>query len=32
MFSYVLDTRLSLVENEVWFVEEPVSLIRMKNQ
>ena len=32
MFSYVLNTPLSLVVNEVWVDEESISLIRMKNQ
>ena len=32
MFDYVLNTRLSLVVNQVWANEEPVSLICMKNQ
>ena len=32
MFDYVLNTRLSLVVNEVWVDEEPIHLIRMKNQ
>ena len=32
MFDYVLNTHLSLVVNEIWVDEEPVSLIRMKNQ
>ena len=32
MFDYVLNTRLSLVVNEVWVGEKPTSLIRIKNQ
>ena len=32
MFDYILNTRLSLVVNEVWVDEEPMSLIRMKNK
>ena len=32
MFSYVLNTPISLVVNEVWVDEESISLIRMKNQ
>ena len=32
MFDYVLNTRLSLVVNKIWVDEEPISLIRMKNQ
>ena len=32
MFDFVLNTPLSLVANEVWFDEEPISLIGMKNQ
>ena len=32
MFNFVLNTRLSLVVNEVWVDEEPISLIRLKNQ
>ena len=32
MFDYVLNSSLSLVVNEVWVDEEPISLIRLKNQ
>ena len=32
MFDYVLNTRMSLVLNEVWVDEEPISLMLMKNQ
>ena len=32
MFNYVLNTRLILIVNEVWVDEEPISLIRIKNQ
>ena len=32
MLDYVLNTRLSLVVNEVWVDEKPISLLRMKNQ
>ena len=32
MFDCVLNMPLSLVVNEVYFDEEPISLIRMKNQ
>ena len=32
MFDYVLNTRLSLVVNEIWVDEEPTSLTRIKNQ
>ena len=32
MFDYVLNSPLSLVVNEVWVDEEPISLIRLKNQ
>ena len=32
MFSYVLNTPISLVVNEVWVDGESISLIRMKNQ
>ena len=32
MFSYVLNTPISLVVNEVWVDEESISLIRMKTQ
>ena len=32
MFDYVLNSPLSLVVNEVWVDEEPISLIQLKNQ
>ena len=32
MFDFVLNTPLSLVVNEAWVDEEPISLISMKNQ
>ena len=32
MFDYVLNTPFSLVVNEAWVDEEPISIMRMKNQ
>ena len=32
MFDYVRNARLSSVVNKIWVDEEPMSLIRMKNQ
>ena len=32
MFDYVLNTRLSLVVNKIWVMEDSMSLIRMKCQ
>ena len=32
MYDFVLNTTLSLVVNDVWVDEEPISLISMKNQ